>query len=246
MDLNVEMKNPVMRVKHLKKIFYREGKPPVTVLEDVSFDLMPGEILGLVGESGSGKSTIAKLVTKLVEPTAGEIWINEKNISGLKGKELRKIYSEIQMVFQTPAGSFDPRRTLGDGIGESLKNLGFSKEEREEKVAKLLEQCGLSPEFANKSPHEVSGGQCQRAAIARALACSPKIIIFDEATSSLDAAVQTQVLALLKKIQREQNLSYLFICHDPELVQEFCDRVIALDDGHIVDVHVKLKKDSQI
>lgn len=233
MDLKTELKNPVLSVKHLKKIFYRAGKPPVTAVDDVSFDLMPGEILGLAGESGSGKSTIAKLITRLIEPTEGEVWINGKNISRLKGRELRKIYSEIQMVFQTPAGSFDPRRTLGDGIGESLKNLGVSREERENRTSQLLRQCGLPPEYAKKYPHEVSGGQCQRAAIARALACSPEIIILDEATSSLDAAVQTQILDLLKKLRREKNLSYLFICHDPALAAEFCGRVIVLRDGKI-------------
>ena len=134
-----------------------------------------------------------------------------------------------------PMGSFDPRRTLGDGICESLRNQGIAKAEREEKACFLLEQCGLSEDFLKRYPHQVSGGQCQRAAIARALMCDPEILIFDEATSALDVTVQKQIVELLMKLQKERKLSYLFICHNLALVQMFCDRVMVLYDGRIVE-----------
>lgn len=224
---------PVLEVKELTKIFSQSGKPDFTAVDHVSFQLMPGEILGLVGESGSGKSTIARLVTRLTDATEGSVRVDGENMTCAKGAKLRGLYSKIQMVFQTPTGSFDPRRTLGDGIGESLKNQGVPKGERRKRVAELLEQCGLSADFAGRFPHEVSGGECQRAAIARALACDPKIIILDEATSSLDVTVQKQILKLLRELQKTKNLSYLFICHNLALVQQFCDRVIVLYDGKV-------------
>ena len=196
---------------------------------------MPGEIVGLVGESGSGKSTIAKLITRLIDPTSGKIIFDGKDITNIKGKELRDTYTKMQMVFQTPVGSFDPRKTLGNGIGESLKNQGLKKAERERKVAELLTQCGLTPEFADRYPHEVSGGQCQRAAIARALAGEPKLLIFDEATSALDVTVQKQIIELLQELQEKNGIAYLFICHNLGLVQQFCDKVIVLYDGKIVE-----------
>jgi peptide/nickel transport system ATP-binding protein len=139
------------------------------------------------------------------------------------------------MVFQMPKGSFDPRRTLGDGICESLRNQGVPKAEREAKARNLLEQCGLSSDFLQRYPHQVSGGQCQRAAIARALMCDPEILILDEATSSLDVTVQKQIMELLRELQQKKELAYLFICHNLALVQQFCDRVIVLYDGKIVE-----------
>ena len=139
------------------------------------------------------------------------------------------------MVFQNPVSSFDSRKTLGNGIGESLRNHGVSKAETKGRVLELLEQCGLPKEFYGRYPHEVSGGQCQRAAIARALAVKPKIVICDEATSALDVTVQQQIMELLKKLKEERNLSYLFICHNLALVQMFCDRVLVMKDGKIVE-----------
>lgn len=217
---------PILEVKHLKKIYAKREQKEFCAVDDVSFQIMPGEILGLVGESGSGKSTIARMITRLEDPTEGEIWLDGKNITGLKGKKLREIYSRVQMVFQMPAASFDPRRTLGDGIGESLKNRGIPKEEREKRVKELLKQCGLQEDFAGRYPHEVSGGQCQRAAIARALAAEPALIILDEATSALDVTVQRQIIELLQQLHEEKNIACLFICHNPALVQKFCDRVV--------------------
>ncbi len=202
-------------------------------MEDISFSLEPGECLGIVGESGSGKSTVAMMLTHLTEVTDGEIFLQGKDITSLKGRQLREIYREIQMVFQTPAGSFDPRCTLGDGIGESLRNMGISKKETRERVEKLLLTCGLSPEYADRYPHQISGGECQRAAIARALAVEPKVLICDEATSALDVTVQKQIMELLIKLKKENQLSFLFICHDLALIQMFCDRVIVMHDGHM-------------
>ena len=137
---------------------------------------------------------------------------------------MRTYYKDIQMVFQSPVTSFDPRRTLGDGIGESLRNQGISKKEAKEEALYLLQQCGLSSEFYERYPHEVSGGQCQRAAVARALAVKPQIVICDEATSALDVTVQQQMIELLRELKKERNLAYLFICHNLALVQMFCDR----------------------
>lgn len=226
---------PILQVSHLKKVFHQRGKRDVPAVSDISFCLYPGEILGIVGESGSGKSTVAKLVTRLIDSSEGEVILEKQNITHMKGAALRDAYRKMQMVFQNPVGSFDPRRTLGDGIGESLRNKGMSKAERRKKVAELLEQCGLDASYADRYPHQVSGGQCQRAAIARALAVEPKVLICDEATSALDVTVQKRVIELLHTMKEEKNLSYLFICHNLALVQEFCDRVLVMKDGRIVE-----------
>lgn len=226
---------PVLETKELTKIFAAEGKSDFTAVDHVNFQLYPGEILGIVGESGSGKSTLVRAVSRLTDVTEGSIFLDGQDITRIKGKALRQCYKKLQMVFQTPVTSFDPRRTLGDGIGESLRNSGTSKAEAKKEVLRLLSQCGLSEEFYGRYPHEVSGGQCQRAAIARALAVQPKIVICDEATSSLDVTVQQQILELLKKLKKERNLSYLFICHNLALVQMFCDRVLVMKDGKIVE-----------
>ena len=226
---------PILQVNHLKKVFHQREKRDVAAVNDVSFCLYPGEILGIVGESGSGKSTVAKLITRLEDVTDGQIILDGQDISHSKGAARKGIYEKIQMVFQNPVGSFDPRRTLGDGIGEGLKNKGISKAENRAKVAELLEQCGLEPEYMDRYPHQVSGGQCQRAAIARALAVDPKVIICDEATSALDVTVQKRVIDLLQNLQENKNLSYVFICHNLALVQQFCDRVIVMKDGRVVE-----------
>ena len=228
-----ENKN-ILEVHHLKKSF-TTGKKSFTAVEDVSFSLKTGEVLGIVGESGSGKSTVAKMITHLTEPTAGEIFLMEKDITHARGKNLREIYREMQMIFQTPAESFDPRCTLGDGIGESLRNMGISHRETRERVENLLEKCGLEKEFADRYPHQVSGGQCQRAAIARALAVDPEILICDEATSALDVTVQKQILELLIELKEKENLSFLLICHDLALVQALCDKVLVLYHGKTVE-----------
>jgi ATPase components of various ABC-type transport systems, contain duplicated ATPase len=226
---------PLLEVKGITKTFRRHGQNDFTAVDSVSFSLYPGETLGIVGESGSGKSTIVKAITRLIDVTDGQIIFNSKNISRLKGRELRKVYRDIQMVFQSPAGSFNPRRTLGDGIGESLRNKGLSRKETKAATDALLHQCGLPANFADRYPHEVSGGQCQRAAIARALAVKPQILICDEATSALDVTVQAQIIALLQSLQKKHNMAFLFICHNLALVQLFCDRVLVMNEGRIVE-----------
>ncbi len=228
---------PILKVDNLTRIFTRKGQPDFTAVDHISFELYPGECLGLIGESGSGKTTVVNMITRLVDATEGSIVLDGENITRLSGKGLRKAYSEMQMVFQTPTDSFDPRRTLGDGIGESLRNHGMSRAATKREVARLLTECGLSPEFADRYPHQVSGGQCQRAAIARALAVKPKLLICDEATSSLDVTIQKEIIGLLNELRwnRGSKLSILFICHDIALVQQFCNRVLVLYRGKIVE-----------
>ena len=228
---------PVLSVHDLTKTFSRPGQTELTAVNHISFTLMPGECLGIIGESGSGKSTTVNLITRLLDATAGTILLDGEDITGITGKALRAAYRKMQMVFQTPTDSFDPRRTLGDSIGESLRNSGSSRKEAAAEAARLLERCGLSADFAARYPHEVSGGQCQRAAIARALAVKPKLLICDEATSALDVTIQKEILELLNTLRREQGtaLSILFICHDISLVQQFCDRVLVMYHGDIVE-----------
>ena len=227
----------ILKVENLTKVFTRKGQPDFTAVDHISFELFPGECLGLIGESGSGKTTVVNMITRLLDSTEGSIRLDGEDITRLSGKELRKAYSEMQMVFQTPTDSFDPRCTLGDGIGESLRNLGMSRAETKQEVARLLTECGLTPEFASRYPHQVSGGQCQRAAIARALAVKPRLLICDEATSSLDVTIQKEIIALLDALRRKSggDPSILFICHDIALVQQFCDRVLVMYKGKIVE-----------
>lgn len=224
----------ILEVKELKKTFYKD-KVPVAAVDGVSFSVMKGECLGIVGESGCGKSTIAKIITHLTAPDTGSVRLNGKETLSLRGKEERRLYQEIQMVFQTPQDSFDPRCPLGDGIMESMRNKGMGKRQAHERMCALLEMVGLDRGSADRYPHQVSGGQCQRAAIARALAPEPQLIICDEATSALDVTVQAQIAELLKKLQKERGLSLLLICHDLALVQKLCGRVLVMHKGRIVE-----------
>ena len=228
---------PILKVENLTKIFSRTGQEDFTAVNGISFALAPGECLGIIGESGSGKTTAVNLITRLLDANAGTICLDGEEITHLKGKALRSVYRKMQMVFQNPTESFDPRRTLGDGIGESLRNSGMSRKEARAEANRSLETCGLPAEFAKRYPHQVSGGQCQRAAIARALAVKPKLLICDEATSALDVTVQKEILNLLNDLRARQgdNLSILFICHDISLVQQFCDRVLVMYHGCIVE-----------
>ena len=225
----------ILEAEHLTKIFVRKGRVPLKAVDDVSFQLKEGETIGIVGESGSGKSTLAKLLTRLTDISSGTLKFEEKDITSLKAKELKNVYGNIQMVFQNPVSSFDPRRTLGDGIGESLRNRGMKKADIDRRVKEVLEQAGLDHEFATRYLHEVSGGQCQRAAIARALAVEPKVLICDEATSALDVTIQKQVMELLQELKEQHGLSFIFICHNLALVQMFCDRVLVMYQGRIVE-----------
>lgn len=226
---------PILKVEALTKTF--SGQREIAAVNGISFELFPGECLAIIGESGSGKTTAVNMISRLTDVTTGSIFLEGQEITHRKGKQLREVYRQMQMVFQTPTDSFDPRRTLGDGIGESLRNVGLTRKETQKRVEALLEKCGLPGEFANRYPHQVSGGQCQRAAIARALAIEPKLLICDEATSALDVTVQKEIVSLLNELrkQRGKNLSILFICHDISLVQQFCDRVLVMYRGEIVE-----------
>ena len=227
--------NPILRAEHLTKIFSSRGREDYTAVDDVSFSLFPGEKLAIIGESGSGKTTVVNMITRLLDTTEGTIVLDGEDITCARGRDLKEIYKKMQMVFQTPTDSFDPLCTLGDGVAESLINHGMSKKEARKETIRLLGLCGLEEEFAKRYPHEVSGGQCQRAAIARAIAIKPKVLILDEATSALDVTVQEDILNLLTDLKEEMDMSYLFICHDIALVQNFCDRVLVMYHGKIVE-----------
>lgn len=177
--------NPILRAEHLTKIFSSRGREDYTAVDDVSFSLFPGEKLAIIGESGSGKTTVVNMITRLLDTTEGTIVLDGEDITCARGRDLKDIYKKMQMVFQNPTDSFDPRCTLGDGVSESLINHGMSKKEARKEAVRLLGLCGLEEEFAKRYPHEVSGGQCQRAAIARAIAIKPKVLILDEATLPL-------------------------------------------------------------
>ena len=208
----------------------------VQAIDGISFSLAQRELLGIVGESGSGKSTVAKLLTGLHTPTGGKILLDGKDITHAVGKERRTLYTRIQMVFQDAVGSFNPRRTIGAMIGETICRL-CTPDERDTKrrVAELLTEVGLPTSYATRYPHEMSGGECQRAAIARAMAVHPEILVCDEATSALDVSVQAKIIALLLHLQREHGMSLLFISHDLPLVSSISDRVLIMQNGRIVE-----------
>lgn len=229
------MAEPVLQVTDLTKRYKKKGGAEMVAVDSATFMVMPGECVGLVGGSGCGKSTIAQMVTRLIEPSSGSVVLNGRDITSARGADLRAVAKDVQMVFQNPTSSFDPRRTLGYGIAESLRNFGMRKTEARLRAADLLVKCGLPADFADRYPREVSGGQCQRAAIARALALNPPLVICDEATSALDVTVQAQIVSLLNDLRKERGTAYLFICHDLGLVQGFCDRVIVMQAGKIVE-----------
>lgn len=224
----------ILEVKNLTKVFYK-NKVPFTAVDQISFCIKKGECVAIVGESGSGKTTTAKILTQLIRPDAGNVFLDGTEYIHTKGKLRKEFYTKIQMVFQMSQDSFDPRHSLGDGIMESMRNRGMTKKEAQKRMIELLQMVELAPEYAKRYPHQVSGGQCQRAAIARALAISPKLIVCDEATSALDVTVQAQIVTLLKKLKQEMGLSLLFISHDLGVVQNLCDRVLVMYQGKIVE-----------
>ena len=236
-------KGTLLKIKNLKK-YYRvtAGLIPrplgeIKAVDGVSLEIMEGEVLGLVGESGCGKSTLGKAILRLEEPTGGEVSFQGTDVLAMNKRELRTLRGKIQIVFQDPDSSLDPRMTVGDSIEEALIVHGISgASEREQRVARLMEKVGLEANFAERYPHEFSGGQRQRIGIARALAMNPRLIIADEPVSALDVSVQAQILNLMMDIQDDDGLSYMFVSHDLAIVKYIADRVAVMYLGKIVEL----------
>ena len=231
-------KQELVKIKNLIKHFPVESSHDVVrAVDDVSFDIYPGETLGLVGESGCGKSTVGRCILRLYEPTSGEIRFEDQDITNLPNKEMQKLRREMQIIFQDPYASLNPRLTILSIVSEPLKIHGIGgKREQKERVADLLTKVGLDPQYMYRYPHEFSGGQRQRLGIARALALNPKLIICDEPVSALDVSVQAQVVNLLQDLQAEFGLTYLFISHGLAVVEHISQRVAVMYLGKIVEI----------
>lgn len=235
--------NPLLEVKHLKKWFSTKSSPfsgkkmYIKAVDDISFNLYPGETLGVVGESGCGKSTMGRSVLRLIEPTAGEIFFSGEDFMKLRNKALRKNRSKMQIIFQDPYASLNPRMTIGEIIAEPLdiqwKN---NKEEIRARVLETMEIVGLNTKYYNRYPHEFSGGQRQRIGIARAIVLRPKLIVCDEPVSALDVSIQAQVINLLRRLQKQMGMAYIFISHDLSVIKHISDRVTVMYLGHMVEI----------
>jgi oligopeptide/dipeptide ABC transporter ATP-binding protein len=234
--------DPLVEVRSLKKYFpIRKGLLQrevgrVHAVDDVTLSVREGETLGLVGESGCGKSTFGRTIVRLLEPTEGEVVFEGRDISKLGARKLRPLRREMQMVFQDPYASLNPRKRVGSIIGTPLKIHGVEKSERRQRVQELLETVGLSPEHYNRFPHEFSGGQRQRIGVARALALRPKLIVADEPVSALDVSIQSQMLNLLDDLQKELSLTYIFIAHDLGVVRHVSNRIAVMYLGKLVEL----------
>lgn len=234
-----ENSKPLLTVKGLKQYFKVSNTYTVHAVENVSFQIYPGETYGLVGESGSGKSTIGRSIIRLYDPTAGEINFNGMDISGKINKaNSRALRTQMQMIFQDPMASLNPRKKVRDIIGEGLDihHMYKTRAEREEKIKNILAKVGLAPEHAGRYPHQFSGGQRQRVGIARALIMNPKLIIADECISALDVSIQAQVVNLLEELQEKRGLTYLFIAHDLSMVKHISDRIGVMYLGYLVEL----------
>jgi len=231
-------KQELVQVRHLVKHFPVENSDDVVrAVDDITFDILAGETLGLVGESGCGKSTVGRCLLRLYEPTSGDVYFENKNLVGLPNREMQALRREMQIIFQDPYASLNPRLTILSIVSEPLKIHGIgNKTERKDKVADLLKKVGLDPNYMHRYPHEFSGGQRQRLGIARALALNPKLIIADEPVSALDVSVQAQVVNLLQDLQAEFGLTYLFISHGLAVVEHISQRVAVMYLGKIVEI----------
>ncbi|MCC7164701.1 MAG: dipeptide ABC transporter ATP-binding protein [Anaerolineae bacterium] len=235
---------PILQVKDLKKYFpitqgilFQKKVADVKAVDGITFDVLPGETLGLVGESGCGKSTTGRTILQLYRPTEGSVIFENKDLAQLKGEDLRKMRSNMQMIFQDPYASLNPRMTVGDIIAEPLEVHNIAKgKEKKERVQELLQIVNLNPYFINRYPHEFSGGQRQRIGIARALAVNPDFIVCDEPISALDVSIQAQIINLLGELQERFGLTYLFIAHDLSVVRHISDRVAVMYLGKIVEL----------
>lgn len=230
-------KEPILEVKNIIKEFnYNNGKK-LRAVDDVSFQLYPGECLGIVGESGCGKSTLAKIITHLEDTSLGKIFFHDKDITNIKGEELRQNRRDIQIIFQDPSSSFNPRMKIGEIVSEPLRNFKLmNKKESLNEGKNLLKMVGIPEDYMRRYPHQLSGGQKQRVAIARALSLKPEIIICDEATSNLDVSVQAQIIKILLDLQKDKGLSYIYIGHDLALVKNISQRILVMYLGSIVEV----------
>ncbi len=235
-EIILEVKDLVKYFSLGRNVFLGQEKI-VRAVNGISFQLYQGETLGLVGESGCGKSTLCRTIMRLCEPTSGEVIYEGKNIFSLNNKKILAVRRDIQMVFQDPYASLNPRMTIDDIIGEGLEihNLAFGKK-RKERICELLETVGLNPGYANRFPHEFSSGQRQRIGIARCLAVNPKLIICDEPISALDVSIQAQIINMLEELQAKYGLTYLFITHDLSVVKHLCHRVAVMYFGRIVEL----------
>jgi peptide/nickel transport system ATP-binding protein/oligopeptide transport system ATP-binding protein len=236
---------PLLQVKGLCKHFpigrgvmLRRSVGAVRAVDGIEFEVMRGETFGIVGESGSGKSTTARLIARLLDPTAGEVRFEGRDITALHGRGLKPVRRELQIVFQDPYSSLNPRKTIGSIVAEPLviHRIEPDRAARRRAVRELMDTVGLNPEHYNRYPHEFSGGQRQRVGIARALALGPKLLIADEPVSALDVSIQAQVLNLLRDLQRRLGLTMVFISHDLSVIRHMCDRIAVMHDGKIVEV----------
>ncbi len=234
----LQVNNLVMHFPLTQGIIFQRKVGAVQAVDGVSFEVRRGETLGIVGESGCGKSTTARLLTRLLDPTSGEVHFEGRDVTRLRGKDLKALRREVQMIFQDPYSSLNPRKTVGTIIAEPLviHRLHRGEGERRRRVQELMERVGLNPEHYNRYAHEFSGGQRQRIGVARALALSPKLIIADEPVSALDVSIQAQILNLLRDLQREFDLTVLFIAHDLSVIRQMCDRVVVMYLGKVAEL----------